>query len=377
MNHPLVSIVMANFNGERFIAKTIESVLQQTYENFEFIIIDDCSTDNSRKIIDSYADIRIKKHYLKQNEHMCYCFNYGLRHGSGTYYARIDSDDTWEKDKLEKQIVYMESHKDCGACFTLVRVVDEHNQVLTEKDTDRVKLFQVGNRSRLEWLNYFFFHGSCMCHPSAVMRKEVIDKVGLYNYSLRQIQDYELWLRIAKVSELHIVQERLTTYRWFRDGSNASSPTAQTDNRSNYEFAYVISHYFDGMSDEDFIGAFGPHFLHKEVQSKAELECEKIFLLLQPVFCGNYHRDRILDLLVAMLQDDEKRVLLRNRYHFTQKDFYELSSQQKYCGDQPLPLLPGAGPKMTWRFWLYQRLPKPIWKAGAGMYHLINRKGRK
>lgn len=375
MECPLVSIIMANYNGERFIARTIESVLQQSYRNFEFIIIDDASTDHSREIIDSYTDARIRKYYLNQNEHMCYCFNYGLAHGNGAYYARIDSDDTWEKSKLEKQILYLESNKTCGACFTQVRVIDEHNKELTEKDTDRVKLFQVTNRSRLEWLHYFFFHGSCLCHPSVVIRREIIDRAGNYNYSLRQIQDYELWLRIAELSDLYIIPEKLTVYRWFRDGSNASSPTVQTDNRSNYEFGYVIAHYFDRMSDEDFTEAFGAHFIYKGAKSKSELECEKIFLLLQPVFCGNYHRDRVLDMLLMMMQDDEKRLLLREKYHFTQKDFYELASQPKYYQDQELPF--GSSEpesKVTWQFWLYQRLPRCIWKMGAGVYHLLNRK---
>ena len=72
MECPLVSIIMANYNGERFIARTIESVLQQSYRNFEFIIIDDASTDHSKEIIDSYTDARIRKYYLNQNEHMCY-----------------------------------------------------------------------------------------------------------------------------------------------------------------------------------------------------------------------------------------------------------------------------------------------------------------
>lgn len=378
MEKPLVSIIMSNYNGERLIRKTIESVLHQTYDNFEFIIIDDGSTDTSKDIINLFSDKRIKKYFFESNENMCYAFNYGLSHGNGKYFARIDSDDTWEPEKLEKQVTYLESNMNCAACFTLVTVIDENDRQLTAEDTDRVVLFKTGNRNRLEWLNHFFYKGSCLCHPSVMFRKSIIEKVGGYNYSLRQIQDYELWLRIAKTADIHVIQEPLINYRWFCDGSNASSPSAGVNNRSDYEFGYVIAHFFDNMSDEDFVGAFGQDFVHKDAMKNQELEFEKIFLLLKPTFCGNYHRDRVMDMLVNMLQNTEKRKILRKKYNFTQKDFYELSSEPIYFGshanvEHVAEQVSYDENKYAFRFWLHEHLPSPIWKIGAGMYHIISR----
>lgn len=323
---PRISIIMSNYNGEQFIEHTIISVLNQTYTDYEFIIIDDCSTDRSRSIIDSFDDTRIRKVYFDNNEHMCYAFNYAISIARGEYYARIDSDDYWHPDKLKKQMEYMEGHPGCGACFTLVNVVDEKGTFLTEDDTDRVRLFEVDNRSRAEWIKYFYFHGSCLCHPSVLMRKEAIETVGVYNYSLVQIQDFELWIRIVKKYEIYVIQERLTNYRWLRSGENASAPSETVNRRSEAEFAYVLSRYFDDISDELFIAAFSEEFIKKDARSHERLLCEKALMLLRPVFCGYPGKIGGIVKLVGLIQNEDTRKILREEYKFTQKSIYELTT---------------------------------------------------
>ncbi len=321
-----VSIIMSNYNCEAYIGKAIQSVLNQTYEDFEFIIIDDHSTDGSREIIDSFHDVRIKRIYFEQNEHMCFAFNYALKIAVGDYYARIDSDDTWEPEKLEKQICYMEAHPACGACFTLVHVVDENDSFLTAEQTDRVTLLETSNKTQAEWLRYFYFNGSCLCHPSVVIRRKALEIAGIYNYSLVQIQDYELWIRIAKKFDLYVLQERLTNYRWFMSGKNASAPSLAVNRRSKYEFTYVLSKYFDDIPDALFIEAFGSDFIIPGTTNTNELQCEKALLLLRPVFCGHCPKIGGMEKLITLLQNDVTREILRNKYYVTQKNFYELSA---------------------------------------------------
>lgn len=323
---PKISIIMSNYNGEQFIEHAIESVINQTYTDFEFIIIDDCSTDRSRIIIDSFNDHRIKKVFFEKNEHMVYAFNYAISMASGEYIARIDSDDYWHPDKLTRQIDYMDKHSECGACFTLVNVVDETDTLLTADDTDRVKLFEVDNRSQAEWIKYFYFSGSCLCHPSVLMRKEAIERVGVYNYSLVQIQDFELWIRIAKKYEIYVIQERLTNYRWFMSGENASAPSDTVNRRSEAEFSYVLSRYFDDISDELFLSAFSDEFIHREARSHEMLLCEKALMLLRPVFCGYPGKIGGIIKLAGLLQNEDTRKILREEYNFTQKNIYELTA---------------------------------------------------
>lgn len=326
LDKPKISIILSNYNGEQFIEYTIKSVLSQTYTDYEFIIIDDCSTDKSRDIIDSFDDCRIRKIYFDKNEHMCYAFNYAISIALGEYYARIDSDDCWHSEKLRKQIEYMEEHPECGACFTLVNVVDENENILTADDTDRVELFEVQNRSRAEWINYFYFKGSCLCHPSVLMRREVIEKVGVYNYSLLQIQDFELWTRIVKEYEIHVIQERLTNYRWFISGKNASAPSDTVNRRSNVEFAYVLSRYFDDISDELFVSAFAEEFVNKKARSHEMLLCERALMLLRPVFCGYPGKIGGIIKLINLMQNEKTREILRREYVISQKNIYELTA---------------------------------------------------
>lgn len=98
---PKVSVLLSNYNGDKHLDESISSVLSQTYKDFEFIIVDDASTDSSRKVIENYHDKRIKKYYAEKNRNIAYSLNLALSMASGEYIARIDSDDVWELNKLE------------------------------------------------------------------------------------------------------------------------------------------------------------------------------------------------------------------------------------------------------------------------------------
>lgn len=336
MDKPLVSIVMPNYNCEKYIGQTIESVLSQSYEFFEFIIIDDGSTDNSRLIINSFQDERIVKCYLEKNEHICYALNYGLNIAKGNYIARIDSDDRWLPNKLEMQITFMEKNPEYGACFTWVTVVDEQDNVLTAAQTNQVNYFKTENREQYQWLRQFYFNGSCLCHPSVVMRKSVVEEVGIYNYSLVQIQDYEMWIRIVKKYSIYVIQEPLIKYRWFLSGSNLSAPTKVSMMRSEYEFTYVLAKFFDDIPDDMLVEGFGEDFVRKGTTNHEELSCERMFLLLKPVFCGHAPKIGGMNKFGELLENDKTRNILREIYGITQKNFYELSASPVFFSNVSL-----------------------------------------
>jgi len=326
VNQIKISIVFSNFNGGDFLKSSIKSVIDQTFQDWELILIDDCSTDHSREIISSFHDDRIKVTFFKKNQQMCYAFNYGISVSEGKYIARMDSDDVWLPDKLEKQFVFMEEHQNIGACFTWVNVIDEFNNVLTEYQSDRVSLFKTQNREQHQWLRYFYFNGSCLCHPSVLIRKSVLTDVGVYNYALVQIQDYDLWVRILKKYPIYIIMEPLINYRWFTSGKNNSSPSHKTNIRSDYEFSYVLSRYFDDLPDDLFIKSFGEDFKIKGVTGTPHLECEKALLLLKPVFCGHMPKIGGMNKLIDLLECNKTREILLRDYGITQKNFYELSA---------------------------------------------------
>ena len=136
MNEKLVSIVMVNYNQERFIKEAIDSVIAQTYQNWELIIVDDGSTDQSVDIIKNYDDDRIKPIYLEENSHICIATNVGFSHVTGEYIARLDSDDVWEKEKLYKQVALLEEKPNARVCFTQVNLIDENGQNINEKESE-------------------------------------------------------------------------------------------------------------------------------------------------------------------------------------------------------------------------------------------------
>ena len=121
MSNPHVSVVMAVYNTQEYVSDAIESILCQTYNDFEFIIIEDGSSDDSLNIIQSYSDPRIKVIRNKENLKLIKSLNLGLQKACGRYIIRMDADDVSRPDRIEKQVNYMESHPDCVLCGTSYR----------------------------------------------------------------------------------------------------------------------------------------------------------------------------------------------------------------------------------------------------------------
>lgn len=335
-NLPLVTVLMPNHNGARFIAASIQSVLDQSLKNFELIVVEDASTDDSAQIVAGFPDPRVRLLTLPQNEHICVALNEGLKIARGKYIARLDSDDCWYSQKLEKQIAYMEAHPQCGATFTWLNVVDEEDRQLSAEESMFVDLFRAKNRPREQWVRDFFFQGSCLCHPSAVVPREVMAEMDGYRTSLVQIQDFDLWARIAKKHDLYVLEEPLMNYRHALKGGNISAKTVANTIRSHYETYNVLRKYFDDMSDEMFVKAFQPRFKRPDASGPEELLCERALLLLEPVFWGHVAKLAGMDLLAELLDREETRKILREKYYVTQMSFYELASTPALSMEDPL-----------------------------------------
>ena len=157
---------MVNYNHEDTIGETIESVLRQDYQNMQFIIVDDGSTDSSCKVIKSYKDERIELYKLEKNRHICYATNYGFQKVKGEFLARIDSDDIWYPDKLERQMDFLRSNPDRDICFSWIDLIDETGRNINEEYREMVELFETSFRGQSDCLHTFYFLGNCLSHPS-------------------------------------------------------------------------------------------------------------------------------------------------------------------------------------------------------------------
>lgn len=326
MEKPLVSVTVLVYNGENTIRKTIDSILNQTYQNIEVILVDDASTDQSRNIIDSYDDVRIKREYLDRNHNICYAGNFAFDKSKGKYIAIIGHDDLWEPDKIEKQVEYLESHEDVAVCFTRVDIIDENDNIVNEKHIHHYNLFNSDNRSKHEWQFTLLTVANHFCAPSALLRKEALDITGGYRYGLLQLQDYDLWLRLLTVGNIYILDEKLTKYRRFSDNQkNMSSDTPEVRNRDAHEKNWVVFDYILKLNSMHFKNIFGQYFRNAHAEAEYEIRCEKAFILqsLENCFAFKY--------FIELLEDEQCREYLEDKCKFTLNDFYKINGKTVKC----------------------------------------------
>lgn len=227
---PFVSIVMSAYNSEKYIAEAIESMLNQTYKSFEFIIIDDGSTDNSLKIIKNYqrSDSRIIV-ISRENRGLPYSLNEGIKKAQGKYIIRMDADDISMPERLEVQVMFMESSPEVGVCGSATIVFGQ------SKEERLWNLTQNDSRLKTELL-----FSSVFAHPSVIIRRNVmIEHKLFYNESFLQAQDFELWSRMASCTKFCNLQSALLKYRI---SDNSTTTKADKDIEKRYE---VIKSIFE------------------------------------------------------------------------------------------------------------------------------------
>jgi exopolysaccharide biosynthesis predicted pyruvyltransferase EpsI/glycosyltransferase involved in cell wall biosynthesis len=330
MEQKLVSIIMPNYNSSAYICECIDSVLQQSYSNFEFIIVDDGSTDSSKDLILSYNDKRIKPIFLKKNNQICNALNKGLSVVKGDYIARIDSDDIWHPEKLKKQIDFLESHEEYKICFSHVNIVDCYGNIINNQEESLYGLFHAENISQKDWLDYFLRHGNRLSHPFVVFSKEVLSTVGGYNYYYLQAQDYDLWLRAIIEYPFYIYPEELVNYRWDNSTQKISRSSEETNIRFYNEMYLIKSDFFSKISIERYKEFFGEYLLDPNAKTEAEILYEKAMLLLTRYQDNKEMKLIWLELLNQALQHQEILQKLQRNSSHTLKDLYQYSKEHLY-----------------------------------------------
>ncbi|QNM06862.1 glycosyltransferase family 2 protein [Qiania dongpingensis] len=323
---PLISVLLTNYNREQYLPYCIESVLNQTYRNLEFVIIDDGSSDNSVSVIDKYHDSRIHFYKLKENHHISYATNYGLQKLAGDYLAYMDSDDIWSVDKLEKQLTFLQKNPHYKACFTWVDLIDEQGQCINSSEKALHDLYASTTSSREEWLRYFFFEGNRLSKPSALVEINAAKETGCHTLAYVQAHDFDWWIRLTMNHSFAVIEEPLIQMRRFKNPDrNASGESPAQDTRFFNEYMMIRAHFFDNMPQELFTRAFQCCFINKSASSKEELECEKAFLLQKCVHGTEAYPIWGLYKLAELLQVPATFQALKTGYNFTPKDYYELN----------------------------------------------------
>ena len=205
MEHaPSISVVMPVYNAEPYVADAIRSILTQSLEDFEFIIIDNGSTDGSSQIIRSFTDPRIRVVTNPVNVGPPPALNQGLRLANGKYVARMDADDITLPGRLAKQWAFMEEHPRCAAVGTQAVLIDAMGQ----------SMYEPWCPTMMDAIRWRLLFSSPFVHSSVMMRREMVLEVGGYNESLRHAADYALWSRLLREGyEIANLPETLTQLR--------------------------------------------------------------------------------------------------------------------------------------------------------------------
>lgn len=190
MKKPKVTVLMSVYNGELYVRQAIDSIVNQTLTDFEFIIIDDCSSDGTSEIIKSYRDKRIHAVQHTINMGLTKSLNEGIHLSKGIYIARMDADDISLPERLQKQTEFMDNNRDIGVCGSWIKIIRTKSEIWKPPKDDA------------EICSFMLFYNA-IYHPTAIIRRDVLIKHNLfYDESFRYGQDYDFWMRISKYSRL-------------------------------------------------------------------------------------------------------------------------------------------------------------------------------
>jgi len=202
--NPKVTVLMPVYNGEKYLKKAIDSILCQTFNEFEFLIINDGSTDRSIEVIKSYSDPRIILVENGENLGLIATLNKGIDLARGKYIARMDQDDISVPDRFEKQIKYLDSNHQVGVLGSNFLIIDNQGNRL-----DSPMIFATQHEFVRWGLNFY----SPIVHPSVMMRKDLIVATGGYSSEYLHVEDYDLWVRLSRITHLSNLPDILLTLR--------------------------------------------------------------------------------------------------------------------------------------------------------------------
>lgn len=224
-NKPLVSVLMPCYNAAAFLSEAMNSILTQTYTNFEVVAIDDCSTDNTREILYDFAklDKRVKVFENAENLKLIRTLNKGVDLCSGKYIARMDSDDICIPERLEKEVAFLEENEDYGIVST---------QFSTFR-TGSKKLYPYKNPTKDEELRAYLLFKSGICHPASMIRKTVFTELGLkFEAEYLHVEDYAFWSKaLYKTKLANLDGHSLLLYRVHQLQVSTIHEELQTSNK--------------------------------------------------------------------------------------------------------------------------------------------------
>lgn len=283
-NSPLVSVFILCFNHEKYIGKTIESVLGQTYGNIELVVVDNCSSDRSAEIISEYAakDGRIKFFPMEYNTLVSYGSNFAISECRGEYICPLSGDDYFEPEKVAAQLDFMRE-KGLDLSFTWINVVDESDELIEEHPVtawfNKPELLDGA-----DILRSYITQENRTNAVTVMFRRTLVEDGTMFDNRLLQTQDYDMWIRLLlRTDRAAVMQRKLSCYRVMSNGANLSMGlTDAKKNRIDFEMLHVFRNFcfFPASLIGVLIGA--------DVSEKDKLERLYCFFELKEIDYGRF-----------------------------------------------------------------------------------------
>jgi glycosyltransferase involved in cell wall biosynthesis len=280
--NPKITVLMPVYNCELYIQEAVDSILNQTFTDFEFLIIDDASSDKTVTIIKTYNDLRIKLIEKPLNTGYTNSLNYGLTIASGEYIARMDGDDISLPERFAKQVAFLDKNLDVVLCGTALKIIDSYRVICYPEFHEDIKLEMLKR--------------NCIVHPSVMFKKSVLNNNYIkYDISKEPAEDYNLWTKLLLYGKLYNFQEVLLYYRVHQ------SQVSQKRNNIQVDSSIITQ-----MELLDNLNASGDKLLISSILKKV-FEGRLVFLYKEIIFFNEF----------------KKRLLLANSLHFFESIGFE------------------------------------------------------
>jgi glycosyltransferase involved in cell wall biosynthesis len=206
IKNPKVSVIIPTYNRAHLIDKAIKSVLNQTYQDYEIIVVDNASTDNTKEVVKGFNNFKIRYIYYCDNRGSSVARNIGIRASHGEYIALLDSDDEWLPEKLDRQVEVLQNESpEVGVVYSDVLYIDENSKNMNRK---------LRNPKKEGYIYEDLLGGNCVGTPSALLiKKECFHRFGLFDDLLKYHEDWDMWIRIAKYYRFVFIEVPLVKYR--------------------------------------------------------------------------------------------------------------------------------------------------------------------
>ncbi len=319
-----VSVIMPSYNHVRYIGMAIDSVLSQTLEDIELIIIDDGSTDGTQEVLRGIRDERVRCVLRERNVGAAQGSNEGIAMARSPYIAMISSDDLFFPTKLQRQLSVLMADAGVAAVFCRPAIIDEAGREFAVGSHRLHYEFLTGTWQRPELLRQLFLHGNFLCHPSILVRREIYDRVGHYDVRLSSLGDFDMWMRIAVAcpGAFVVLDEPLMAFR-----SHAGNTSGLTDGNlrcGHNEWPLIAERLFGLRNQTDVAAKAFPEIaalLHNAEDVDYALSRMALNHPVESVRAFGLQR------LYGLLADQTAAVYLAAAHGFTPRDLIKLSQE--------------------------------------------------